>query len=79
MELATSPPSKLPRELDPDSSESNIAYFLVPCFDSIFCTEIQLNHLIDLIMQTERELDSENLEEMIPENEETVEKITVMG
>ena len=79
MEIVTSPPSKLPRVVDPGSSESNIAYFLVPCFENIFCTENQLKHLIDLIMQTERELDSENLEEMIPENEETVEKITVMG
>ena len=78
MELATSPPSKLPCEQDPCSTESNIAYFLVPCFENLFCTENQLKHLIDLIMQTERELDSENLEEMIPENEGTVEKITVM-
>ena len=61
MELATSPPSKLPRELDPGSSEPNIAYFLVPCFENLFCTENQLNHLIDVIMQTERELDSEHL------------------
>ena len=50
MELATRPPSKLPREVDPGSSESNIAYFLVPCFENIFCTENQLKHLIDLIM-----------------------------
>ena len=78
MELATSPPSKLPCELDPGSTESSIAYFLVPCFENLFCTKNQLNHLIDLIMQTEKELDTENFKEMIPENEGTVEKITVM-
>ena len=50
MELTTSPPSKLPHELHPGSSESNIAYFLVPCFENLFCTENQLNHLIDAIM-----------------------------
>ena len=50
MELATSPPSELPRELDPGSPESNITYFLIPCFENLFCTQNQLDHLIDLII-----------------------------